>query len=84
MPDDTGRSYEAEALGQRNHAELLALRHGWDEAYRISVDWPSSWSAARLDNGITLMADSADALLRLIIEDYSAHPVPRREKVSDD
>lgn len=84
MAHDTGGSYEAEALGKRNHADLLKLRHGWDEVYLIDIGYPHSWSARRLDNGVTLTAQSADELRRLIIDDYSRKPVPRREDISDD
>lgn len=70
---------DSELLGQQNHANLMRLRHHWDSAYDIHVRFPDHWSAARLDStGTPLAARSAAELRQLIIDDYSARPVPRR------
>jgi len=84
MSHHTGESaYEAEALGRRNHADLLVLRDGWGEAYDLGVEYPDHWSARRKDNGRVLDARSADDLTQKIYDDYWAGPVPRQGAVSD-
>ena len=75
MTDSTGTRWEREELGRRNHEDLLKLRHGWDECFEVSVEYPGSWSAKRRDNGTVLEADSAEGLRRKIIDDYVRHPV---------
>ena len=55
---------------------LAYLIHHYSEAYEINMR-SRRYEARRRDDGTTLTADSADALLGLIREDYARKPVPR-------
>jgi hypothetical protein len=82
--------YDAELLGQRNNTELWRLRCHWGSGgegpYRISVTFPHSWRAERLDaspediargTGV-LEASSATELREAMMADHLARPLPRR------
>ena len=56
---------------------LAYLIHHYGEAYEVNMR-RGRYEARRRDDGTVLTADSADALLDLIREDYRAHPVSRR------
>ena len=56
---------------------LAYLIHHYDDAYEINMR-RRRYEARRRDDGTMLIADSADALLGLIREDYAARPVSRR------
>ena len=55
---------------------LAYLCHHYGEAYEINMR-RGLYEARRRDDGTMLTADSGDALLGLIREDYAARPVPR-------
>ena len=55
---------------------LAYLCHHYGEAYEINMR-RGRYEARRRDDGTMLTADSGDALLGLIREDYAARPVPR-------
>jgi hypothetical protein len=52
------------------------LRHHWGGAYVVSQNG-RGFSARRMDGKRTLTADSAEALLHAIRDDYAAERVPR-------
>jgi hypothetical protein len=56
--------------------DLAYLIHHWSDAYDINMRH-GQYVARRRDNGAQVRADSAEALLALIREDYQARPVPR-------
>lgn len=56
--------------------ELGRLQWSWGSAYKIVGAW-GTWLARRCDNGRLLSAGSPDQLRELLIDDYSASPVPR-------
>jgi len=57
--------------------DLAYLIHHYGEAYEINIR-RGRYEARRRDDGTTLTADSADALLDLIRADYAERPVSRR------
>jgi hypothetical protein len=57
--------------------DLAYLIHHYGEAYEINMR-RGRYEARRRDDGTTLTADSADALLDLIRADYAARPVSRQ------
>jgi hypothetical protein len=65
----TGRHYAA-------HSDVANLRHHWGDAYEISYR-AGQFCAERRDDHSAVRADSADALLAAIREDYLSRPVPR-------
>ena len=56
--------------------DLAHLIHHWSDAYEISRR-RGRYQARRRDNGTMLTADTAEALLGQIRDDYQARPVPR-------
>lgn len=64
-----------EYLSRIRGDDLADLRWHWDEAYRIW--WDGKFRAARLDDGATLAADTADDLRELILGNYHQRHVQR-------
>jgi len=62
--------------------DLAYLIHLYGDAYEVNMR-RGRYEARRRDDGTVLTADSADALLDLIREDYRAHPVSRRTAGAD-
>jgi hypothetical protein len=60
--------------------QLADLRWHWGDAYEIN--WAGAFRGARRDNGLELVAESADELRALIRSDYSRRQVPRRSQPS--
>lgn len=58
--------------------QLADLRWHWGDAYEIN--WAGEVRAVRRDNGLALVAASADELRTLIRSDYTRRPVPRRSR----
>jgi hypothetical protein len=56
---------------------LAYLCDHYGEAYDVNMR-RGRYEASRRDDGTVLTADTADALLDLIREDYAARPVSRR------
>ena len=56
---------------------LAYLIHHYGEAYEVNMR-RGRYEARRRDDGTTLTADSADALLDLIRADYAERPVSRQ------
>ena len=56
--------------------QLADLRWHWGDAYEIN--WSGAFRGVRRDNGLALVAASADGLRALIRSDYSRRPVRRR------
>jgi hypothetical protein len=61
-PGDGLSPSEAEALGRRNHANLMLLRERFGDRYRVNVEWPDRWSAVRHDDGTEITAPNAGHL----------------------
>jgi hypothetical protein len=64
-------------------ADLADLRWHYHGAYVINGG-DNVWVATRTDNGRSLFADTAEALLTKIRLDYAAKPVPRPEPARPD
>jgi len=64
----------------RRGMQLADLRWHWGDAYEINLF--GAFQAVRGDNGLVLMAASADELRALIRSDYLHRPVPRRSQPS--
>ena len=79
MGHDSDAAGESDSLSRQDKADLLGLKWHWDGAYRVSAD-EHGWSAARVDNGETLTAESAGELEVAIRTDYARCPVPRSEE----
>jgi hypothetical protein len=62
-------------LRQRESA-LRDLQYHWGDAYKITYV-NGMLRAERRDNGAAVSAPAAAALRQLLIDDYSAAPVPR-------
>jgi len=58
--------------------ELADLCWHWGDAYEIN--WSGAFRGVRRDNGLALVAASADGLRALIRSDYSRRPVPRQSQ----
>ena len=56
---------------------LGELRWHWGSAYRIDRVGLDRWLAIRRDTGAALAAETPADLRDLIVEDYTAQPVPR-------
>jgi len=59
-----------------NDINLAYLIHHYGDAYTINMR-RGRYEARRRDDGTTLTADSAGALLGVLRADYAARPVPR-------
>ncbi|MGD0937388.1 MAG: hypothetical protein ABR922_22815 [Streptosporangiaceae bacterium] len=57
-------------------AAIKELQWHWGETYQITGAG-GTWLARRVDNGHTLVAASAVGLRELIVQDYTADPVPK-------
>ena len=55
---------------------LADLQWNWEGAYQIAGS-ADRWVARRADDGRLLVASNPEELRGLLIEDYTAHPVPR-------
>jgi hypothetical protein len=65
-------------VSDRDEHDLGELRFHWDGAYLIHR-LGARWVAQRRDSRESFSAESADKLRDLIVADYTAKPVPRKD-----
>lgn len=70
-------------MGVFDALDLEDLRHHWRGAYVINGS-NERWVATRTDDGVSLLASSAEELREKIRRDYERKPVPRAERPPPD